>query len=81
LIDSRNLHGREIGTAVAAVTAVGRRLVTDPRWTERALSAVHALPVQRWWAVGDGLTVVVPPDVAVRAQRLLHDGLVDGGAG
>ncbi len=78
LVDTRNLHGDVAGEPVAAVTAVGRLLVTDPRWTARGLACLRDLPVRTWWAVGDGLTVLVDPAAAPRAQQLLHDGLLDG---
>ncbi len=78
LVDRRNLHGLDLGRPVATVTVVGRRLVTDPALTARALASLDGLPVEQWWAVGDAFTAVLPVDAAAQAQRRLHTALIAG---
>jgi len=79
LVDTRNLHERELGQPVAVVTAVGRRLVRHPAVTARALTAVAGLSVDRWWASGEALSLLLPREQADEAQRRLHRVLVEGG--
>lgn len=77
LLDVRNLHQEVEGQAVATVSAVGRRLVTEPRWTGRALRALDGLPLRSWWAVGEGFTALVERAASDDAQRRLHAALVE----
>lgn len=78
LVDVRNLHHDVGGQPVATVSAVGRRLVTTPSWTARAVGALEGLAVRAWWATGEGLTALVGRDEADLGQRRLHAALVEG---
>ncbi|MCK6504884.1 aspartate kinase [Myxococcota bacterium] len=79
LVDVRNLHHDLGGEPVATVSAVGRRLVTTPAWTARALAALDGLPVRAWWATGEGFSALVGRAEADPAQRRLHAALVEPG--
>jgi len=79
LVDTRNLpesqfHGT--GRPVATVTAVGRRLVTHPILTHKALAAV-SVPVERWWVDHTAIHVQVDRAHAHAAARDLHATLVE----
>ena len=85
LLDMRNLHGAfspppgvaDLGP-VAAVSAIGRALVTEPRLTARALGAARSAgEVALWWAAGETFTAVMPRSAGPEAQRALHAELVE----
>lgn len=78
LVDTRNLPEAamvEAGRPVATVTAVGRRLVTHPGITARALEAVE-VPVERWWTDAAAIHFLVRPEHAAQAAQQLHGALI-----
>lgn len=78
IVDTRNLH-ESAGAAlrpVAAVTAVGRRVVQEPAVLRGVLGELAGLAVLRWQAGGDQLAVVVSPGSAPEVARRLHALLV-----
>ena len=85
VVDQRNLHDRaaiplpdgcEWGPAVAAVSAIGRSLVTSPSVARRALGSLDDLAVLSWFASGETWTALVEPAAADDAQRALHAALI-----
>ena len=88
LVDTRNLHDREsldlppaahsLG-AVAAVSAVGRRLVTVPAAGAAVFQALldAGCEPRQTWAVGETWTALVPPQRAADAQRAVHAATVE----
>jgi len=79
LVDTRNLPEAamvDAGRPVATVSAVGRRLVTHPAITARALEAV-AVPVERWWTDAAAIHFLVKRAHAAEAAQQLHRALID----
>jgi aspartokinase len=79
LVDTRNLpesHHQAAGRPVATVTAVGRHLVTHPRTTHRALSAIQ-VPIERWWTDAAALHVQLDRAHAADLVRAFHIALVE----
>jgi aspartate kinase len=88
LVDQRNLHDRDAiplppgarwGAPLAAVSAVGRSLVTTPAVFRRAVQAVAPCAPSHCFAAGETWTALVDPAAAGDAQRALHAALVEGG--
>ena len=85
LVDARNHHGFDWGGAaeraepVAAVSAVGRALVTEPSVAARAEAALRPFGLRAVLAAGETWTGVVPVAAAAAAQQALWAAVVDAG--
>jgi len=80
LVDTQNLpesHHKTAGRPVATVSVVGRRLITHPQATHRALAAVP-VPVERWWTDDAALHLQIARNDVEAVARALHDALVTG---
>ena len=78
LIDTRNLpesHHHSAGRSVATVSVVGRRLVTHPGLTHRALTSIPTT-IEHWWTDDAALHLQVPVAEAAAAAQALHDELI-----